>query len=261
MDTSLFLSELETLGTDMIEVVQSTPLDAAVPTCPGWDLRDLALHTGFVWLHKAEAVRGDWQAESPPWPQTPEAEASIDDVASWFEAAFDEMVEVFSSADLNEPRWTWCPHEHNADWWVRRMAHETLIHGIDASVAAGRPTPPVSPLGADGVDELLDELLAGAPDWADITPGDQTIRLEGANRRWDLRTMTWSGTSTYSGTTYTDEPGFIQVPAPAVDATILADPLILDVWLWGRGGLPDGAVRGESELADRLRSVAAAATQ
>ena len=261
MDVSFFLGELETLGRDMVDVVRTTPLDAPVPTCPGWDLRDLTLHTGFVWLHNTEAVRGEWEDEEPPWTHTEEAEAAIDDVAVWLSDALDEMIHAFSTADLSVPRATWCPHEHTADWWVRRMAHETLIHGIDASIAAGRPIPPESGLGADGVDEIIDEMLSGAPSWAVITPGDRSIRLEGAGRSWDLVSMTWSGTSTYSGTTYTNEPGVTEEPVDTPDTTVSADPLTLDVWLWGRGGLPTGAVAGDASLVDDLRAVAAEATQ
>lgn len=261
MDSSFFLAELENLGRDMIEVVRSTALEAPVPTCPGWDLRDLTLHTGFVWLHKTEAVRGDWQTEPPEWPQTPEAEAAIDDVGAWFSSAYDEMIDVFSSADLSRPSWTWCGHDHTADWWVRRMAHETLIHGVDASLAAGRSTPPESPLGADGIDELLDEMLAGAPDWAEITPGNRTIAFQAEGRRWGLRTMTWTGTSTYSGKTYSDEPGLIADPAEMPDTFVTADALDLDLWLWGRGDLVEEGISGDQSLVGYVRSVAAEATQ
>ena len=37
--------------------VAPAALDAAVPTCPGWTVADLARHVGVVYLHKAASVR------------------------------------------------------------------------------------------------------------------------------------------------------------------------------------------------------------
>ena len=39
----------------MLEV--TTDLDTAVPTCPGWTVRDALVHTGSVFSHKVVCMR------------------------------------------------------------------------------------------------------------------------------------------------------------------------------------------------------------
>ena len=205
MHTSMYLSSIEADTAAMLAIGTKLPLDIAVPSCPGWTLADLLEHTGTVHRHKTEIVRGGWVDGPAPEPERPDG-----DVVEWFALGAVEMLDVFGSADLTKPTWTWCRHEHTAQWWVRRMAHETLIHGADALLCAGTRPHVEEVLGMDGVDEILDEMLTGGPPWGHVEPTDRTIALEAGGRRWMLRTAVFSGTSPVTGTVYSPVFGWIE---------------------------------------------------
>ncbi len=259
VDDSDFLGATGKYGRLLLEAAGSVDLDTPVPTCPDWQVRDLVAHTAAVYQHKATTVRDGWVDESPPWPSEV-AEATSGDVVGVLEASLDDLLDVFGRADLTQPTYTWCDHDHTADWWVRRMAHESVIHGADAIVAAGGTPTAESWLAVDGVDEILDEMMIGSPDWATTVEGDRRIDLLAGDRAWNLRTGTWSGTGPISGTVYVDEHALIHDSTGVPDVTIATDPATLDYWLWGRGDLPSGAVQGDAQLVGYVRGVGAAAT-
>ena len=155
--------------------------DADVPSCPGWSMRDLLVHTADVHRHKAAILeRGGLE---PPgadlaWTALPPAPSGgVEDLAGWFLRGADHLCRALAERDPTTPVWTWGPDQRVA-FWSRRMAQETLIHRWDAEEAArvwaadgvtgearsadpfpedagggGEPLDPV--LAADGVDEFL----------------------------------------------------------------------------------------------------------
>jgi len=255
VDTDFFIASIQGDAAAMIAAVGIVGLEAPVPTCPGWTVLDLVTHTGVVHRHKAETVRGGYLDEPPPQPDGPSG-----DVLRWFSDGVEEMLAIFVDADLSVPTWTWCAHEHSADWWVRRMAHETAIHAADAVLASGGTAVIERDLAIDGVDEILDEMMIGGPSWGTVTPTDRVVALESADRRWVLRTATFGGTSPMTGTTYDGLDTFVYDRTSPPEATVRVDPETLDLWLWGRRELPIGAVRGDLSLADHVRAVAAEST-
>lgn len=237
--------------------VAGADLEALVPTCPGWTVLDLVVHTGIVHRHKTDLVRAGLTQGQPDPQGGPNG-----DVVEWFNAGVDDMLAVFREADLSAPTWTWCPHQHNAEWWVRRMAHETLIHGADAVIAVGGTPDVDQQLAADGIEEILVEMTVGAPHWDDLAEGDRTVVLVTSDRSWALRTATWSGKSPNTGNLYEDEPAIAIIDrAENPDATISGTAAELDLWLWGRGELAEDATFGDTPLADLVRVIAAEATQ
>lgn len=256
VDTDFYLRSIESDAATMLGIGRSVPLDTAVPSCPGWTLRDLFVHTGTVHRHKTEVVRGGWLDERPPDADGPNGR----DVLEWFIEGVEEMVDLFESVDLSGPSWTWCDHQHPSAWWVRRMAHETAIHRADAELTAGHVPTLEAELALDGVDEILDELMVGGPGWGTVTPGDRIVALAAGDRRWTLRTATFVGTSPSSGTDYELET-LVHDPSATPQATITAGAAQLDLWLWGRGDLPGASVTGDAALADLVRRLAAESTQ
>ncbi len=254
MNTADHLWSIERDAAVLLAAGMSLPLDTPVPSCPGWTVRDLIVHTGQVHRQKTETVRDGWVDESPPRPPEPDG-----DPVEWFAEGAAEMLAVFGAADLSAPTWTWCDHDHTSEWWVRRMAHETAIHAADAVLASGGVPVLDDDLAIDGVDEILDEMMTGGPAWGTVTPGDRVIALECGDRRWLLRTATFVGTSPRTGTHY-DMPTLIHDPGGEPDAVVATDPSTLDLWLWGRAPLPQGSVSGDASLADDVRALAAEAT-
>jgi uncharacterized protein (TIGR03083 family) len=202
-------------------------------------------------------VRDNWRSGAPPWPDEPDG-----DVIAWFNEGIDEMLAVFRDADLTAPTWTWCRHDHNAEWWVRRMAHETLIHGADAVIALGGTPEVDEALAADGIEEVLVEMMVDAPEWAELTVGNRTVAIVSPARSWTLRTASWAGESPSTGKVYMDEAAVVLVPeGSAPDSRITGSAGDLDLWLWGRRELPAGSVTRDATLVDLVRSIATEATQ
>lgn len=134
-------------------------LDAAVPTCPGWTVRDLVTHQGLVHRWATATIRG--VAARPDDEVEAGASAAVD-LLEWLDDGLVDLLNALAAApeDLDVPFFLLdAPPPRQA--WARRQCHETTIHAIDSMAArlgrAPRPTELwVSPaLARDGIDELL----------------------------------------------------------------------------------------------------------
>ena len=136
-----------------------TNLDADVPSCPGWTMRDLVVHTAGVYKHKHEIV-GDLITE--PHHNTPEAPPGDGEkLVEWFEDWLAKLVHTLDASDPAARAWNWSDGEQVVSFWHRRMAQETAIHRWDAQNAIGDPAPIERELAADGIDEILYAFMEG----------------------------------------------------------------------------------------------------
>jgi uncharacterized protein (TIGR03083 family) len=136
-------------------------LEAPVPTCPDWRLVDLVEHTGFVHRWQTEACRHDHGAFPDPAIHRI-GPADGQSWADWFQAGVDDAVATMRQVEPDAPRWTWSAPGggETAQWYFRRIAQETLVHRIDAELAAGADVGPVDPVFAvDGIDEVFFMML------------------------------------------------------------------------------------------------------
>jgi uncharacterized protein (TIGR03083 family) len=243
MERDRYLELLTTEG-ELLRETAARDLAAGVPSCPGWDVRDVVRHTAEVYEHKIACVALGGP-KPDPWP--PEWPPGSDPLA-WFEDAHRRVFEVLRTTDPAAPSWTWWPEDQTAGFWVRRMALETAVHRVDVELPFGPPTPLDQELAVDGIDELLHLMLAG--DWTGDEEPDLTgtVAVATTGRTWTIRMLA-------------DSVSVEGVEDPAVVATLLADPSPLLLWLYGRA--PDEAVTvsGDVEQAMRLRKRLAIATQ
>lgn len=229
-------------------------LDAAVPTCPGWTVLDLLIHTGVIHRRKEQVVmKGLTDRET-------EVEKPTENQIDWFEEGVELMLSALRSGKAGDPAWTWHEPDQTVGFWYRRMAHEMLIHRVDAELAYGGVSDIDPVISEDGIDEALDIFIAGYPPWATLETGKSVIKLSTPDRNWFLRTGTFSGT-TKSGKVLDKFPTVLLDPdASEWDCEISGSPAALNLWLWGRGSVTDLVVTGDSELANYVRNVAASAT-
>jgi uncharacterized protein (TIGR03083 family) len=254
MERSRFL---DCLAADFDRLRAVVPIEptALVPSCPGWTVEDLTRHVGEVYLHKTLAIRDG--AEPDPWPPTELAE---EEPLALLDRAYSALFHELSTRRPEDPAGSWYTPDQTVGFWVRRMAHETVIHRIDAELGSGQPVAPVpDDLAVDGVDELLKVFVTYSvaewgPYFADILAGSPgrtyAIRTDGAG--WRVRTG----------------PGLFTVDDGAghdpVDVTVSGPPTALLRWAWNRdsaGAPPAVTIEGAPEAVDELRRCIVTATQ
>jgi uncharacterized protein (TIGR03083 family) len=237
-------------------------LGVPVPTCPGWTMADLVRHVGEVYLHKTLAMRlGDFPGEQD-WPADLEARPPLD----LLDRSYPDLVAELTTRDPDSPAPTWYKPEPTVGFWARRMAQETVIHRLDAELAAqaatGRAVSPVpDDIAADGVDEVLIRFLGYGPAaWPKEFAALPGPRLETAGGEDTVVVAVDDATSW----TVRPQPDRVDVQTGTggdVHAVVGADPVPLLRWLWGRGGENEISVSGDPAWAEYLRRLLVATTQ
>ncbi|MGZ8735019.1 MAG: maleylpyruvate isomerase family mycothiol-dependent enzyme [Acidimicrobiia bacterium] len=164
-------------------------VDARVPSCPEWDVHALVLHTGTThrWATTLVSTRATGYVEA----ELGEVPVEREGIFDWFEAGVILLVDVLESTDPETPVWSWAD-DHRARFWARRMAHETAVHGWDASHAAGMDRPIPAGVAADGIDEQLENvpfMVAFRPEVASLRGSGETIHLHATDTEgeWLIR--------------------------------------------------------------------------
>lgn len=212
-------------------------LELPVPSCPGWCVRDLVLHLGFV--HRVTASRLRRQSRSRDDRDSPTA-PDDQHLLEWFAEGVAELGQAAANVSPSTPVWNWSGQNQTAGFWFRRMSHETAVHRWDAEAAAGDPRAVPSALADDGVNEFFEvfwerqpERFSGGGEWVQVA-------ARGGDRSW------WIGATESGATIQSGNPGAV------ADAALTADPSQLFLALWRR--LPADAITitGDRELAARF---------
>ncbi len=240
------------------EALVDAPADAPVPTCPDWRADDLLWHLGEVqWFWGTvltQGLRTKDQVDALAHPERPGDRAGL---LTFFDQANALLMQGCEQEIGDEERWMWAadPSLHTAHYIRRRQAHEALIHRLDAELTAGAPIAPVDvDLAADGVDEVLSVMYAGAPDWATFTPdGDQLLQIHAQDTEdtWIVRLGRLTGQDPTSREDV-DEASITVVTQGVPSATITGRAVDLDTWLWGRPTAEPLDSHGDQELLHRF---------
>ena len=261
---------LECLAADYQRIRDVVPghLAAPVPTCPEWTVADLTRHVGEVYLHKVECMREGVQPKTG-WPP---AGLKDEEPAALLDRSYAALVAEFTTRNPTDPGGTWYEPDPTAGFWFRRMAQESVIHRIDAELAAGAPVAAVpADLAVDGVDELLQVFVAYAfSKW----PEDFTEALKNSpGHAYLIQTDATADTASVSWlvTTAPDhlavEGGLTRSAAlagEAPDVTITGPPAAILRWAWNRelsGGESPVRIEGNPEALRELRQCVVEATQ
>jgi uncharacterized protein (TIGR03083 family) len=243
---------------DALAAAAQRGLEPAVPSCPGWTVRDVVGHTGAVHRQKEQIVRERWTDGGPDLVEPPAT-----DLIEWFLAGSGMLLETLADTNPLIPVYSWYPPDQSVGFWCRRMAHETAIHRVDAELGHGIVNPVEPALASDGIDEVLTVMIEGYPEWATPTATDETLRIECTDQpgSWSMRFITWSGAGPESGTVYRDQPGIVLDESARAASVIRGSACDLDLFLWGRAQKGRLALVGDTSLVDRLRDIAADATR
>jgi uncharacterized protein (TIGR03083 family) len=253
MDTQAYLDCLASDYALLRTAASSADLDAQVPSCPGWTVSDLVFHVGEVYLHKVAIMRtGKWPEDWPP------PELAREPKLALLDRGYAELTETFAELGPEAFAVTWIDDNQTVAFWIRRMAQETVIHRMDAQLAAGLPVSPArDDLAIDGVDEVLTWFLAPqAEGLAEVGLADLASPDEKDAVQVTAGPATWTVYPTATKATVAGGP-----PETSPHATIKAAPDPMLRWLWGRA--PDGEVEftGDPAWSAALRAMLVANTQ
>jgi uncharacterized protein (TIGR03083 family) len=138
-DVPGYVGALRSQGDLLADAAQRAGLAAAVPSCPGWAVRDLLKHTGYVhrWAtgfvaegltHPVGASEEEILGQGP----------ADDELPGWFRDGHAALVRALGAAAPGLNCWAFLPAPSPLAFWARRQAHETAIHRVDAEQAAAR---------------------------------------------------------------------------------------------------------------------------
>jgi uncharacterized protein (TIGR03083 family) len=219
------IDQLAVEGPRLADAAQSAGLAAAVPGCPGWQVRDLVTHVGGVhrWaasivggaLADNDDVTGDRVGTGPADPL----------LIGWFRDGHRALVQTLRDAPGDLACFTFLPAPCPLAFWARRQAHETAIHRADA-------------LALDGIDEIL---TGFAPRPRTLLPG--TLRIEPAGDAPWLVTLGPRGV-TATRTRGQDMPADVTVRGSATD---------IYLWLWNRPAVV--TITGDAAIADQWQQI------
>lgn len=173
VEVAAYIDALERDGVLLADAAESVGLAAAVPTCPGWLVRDLVRHQAYVHGWAARHVAGgltelidEATEEDALGGGPPDAE-----LIPAYREGHVALVRTLRAADPDVRCATFMPAPSPLAFWARRQAHETAVHrydaeaaAVNATAAAGRGGPPPNPADAFGpafADDGINELIMG----------------------------------------------------------------------------------------------------
>ncbi|MFD0023977.1 maleylpyruvate isomerase family mycothiol-dependent enzyme [Streptomyces sp. NPDC058382] len=153
MEIAEHINSLSAEGRLLARAAQEAGTGAPVPTCPGWQVRDLLRHTAMVHTW-ATAFVAEGHTEYVPDAGEPDLDGP--ELLDRFREGHRRLVAALHGAPPEVECWTFFAAPSPLAFWARRQAHETTMHRVDAESARGGALSPVAAAHAvDGVDELL----------------------------------------------------------------------------------------------------------
>jgi uncharacterized protein (TIGR03083 family) len=239
MDPAPFIAATEREGGAVLAAAKAG-LDAPVPTCDGWVVRDIVGHLGRVHRSVSEIIERR-SLEIPPVeiPKPPAGDAILD----FFQEGLDRVVAALASIAPDEPVYSWSG-DGTGRFYHRRMAHEIAIHRFDAESAHGAPAGFDPELSVDGIDEFYDVLVPfSSRRWSRPLPsGSLHLHRTDGPGEWLVRTVDGAIV-----TTREHAKGDVAVRGSSSD---------LFRFVWNRGRSDDLALFGAEAVADEWAALA-----
>ncbi len=227
-----YIESLRRDGNRLATIIELGPLDAHVPSCAGWQLRDLAHHMGYIhrWarLSAATAARPDESQIDAPPPLGPDEPAEL---AEWLRTGVEALITTLAVLAPEAPTWHPFTVARVAAVWPRRQAHELAVHRWDAEHAVGAETPFDAALAADFVREYFEVIVPRVAGRDGRTPPTGTVRISFTDNG------NGTGTGTDTGDSFVVRVDGTGVSVVADDAQIVdaelsgpAAELVLALW-------------------------------
>ncbi len=253
---AVYLAQLRDEGERLATSAAALDLDLDVPACPGWVLRDLLHHVGYV--HRW-ATRYVTERHTEAVPRLDEAailgqDVPDDALLNWFRAGHAGLVTALDAADPGLTCWTFLPGAASPlVFWARRQAHETTVHRVDVQLAAAATTqgqgidPVPAALAADGLDELIMGFARRNAPRGPLSDPARGLFVAADTQRWTARMG-----PDRAGV----DRGWTGAPAGPADCTVTGPAAEVYLLLWNRrgpGDLPGVQLTGDPEVLEYWR--------
>jgi uncharacterized protein (TIGR03083 family) len=170
LNTDRYAVEIEASTAGLAEILAEHDQSLPIPTCPEWTLRQLVTHVGRAHRWAAEIARTRSEVFIP-FREVPDGKLPDErtEQCAWLRAGAARIVDAVWEA-RSDLVWSFTGPAP-ASFWIRRMAHETLVHRADAQLAAGAEPEPVieAEVAADAIDEWLMLLTGGLGNAGEVT--------------------------------------------------------------------------------------------
>ena len=242
MKTAAYVEILDREGASVAAAAEASGMDAEVPTCPDWRVRDLLRHTGMV--HRwATAFVAEGHTSYQPDGGLPDLDG--EQLLAWFREGHRRLVATLAGAEPDVECWHFLPAPSPLAFWARRQAHETTVHRIDAESARGGVRSDISSgFAADGIDELLRGFHARSRSKV-RSDGPRVLRVRAA----DAGDMVWTVRLS------PEPPAVTRDGAGDADCEVTGPAQELYLALWNRQPFPH--VSGDAAVADLWREKSA----
>lgn len=241
MKTAEFVRILDQDGQLLAAAAGQAGTDAQVPTCPGWQVRDLVRHTGAVHRWAAGFV-AEGHTSYKPEGDLPDLDGP--ELLAWFLEGHRHLVDTLTTADPDVQCWHFLPAPSPLAFWARRQAHETAVHRFDAeAVHDGNPHGVDRHFAVDGIDELLFGFHARPKSKArSDTPRVLRLRATDTDAVWTVRLSQ-------------EPPAAERGDAGDADCEVAGPAARLYLALWNR--LPFPSLTGDTSVAELWRKKSA----
>ena len=157
MEIAEHVNALRREGEWLADAAERAGLDAPVPPCAPWQVKDLLRHTGYVhrWAARHITECPDQIIDGPSEEEILSGGADDARLLAWFRDGHAALTQTLATADPAVACATFMPAPSPLAFWARRQAHETAIHRADADSAAGTIPEYEADFAADGIDELI----------------------------------------------------------------------------------------------------------
>jgi uncharacterized protein (TIGR03083 family) len=148
-------------------IAAAPDLDARVPGCPDWSLRDLVAHLGSVQRFWSVVVHAGAAGNAPAREAIGDTEPH-GDLADWFGESTRMLLAALREVGPDAECWTWWSRSdapQTAGAVARHQVHEAAVHAFDAQEAIGKPGPIPATVAVDGVAEFLLVTLGAEGPW------------------------------------------------------------------------------------------------
>jgi uncharacterized protein (TIGR03083 family) len=245
VDNTALLNHLHAEAEQLGQLVTAALPDSArkpVPACEGMALAELVRHVGSVHRLVTDWVRDGRRPTT--WMQSPQAG---EDLAGWSRRSSDDLLETLTGRSPEKPCPTWSATDQTVGFWIRRMAHETAVHRIDAAQAVGARWSVDPGLAADGVAEAL-ELWLGTRLGTQVGGSGRAVRLLAADGA-GLAVIDWTVRPLKTIVEFGSGPDH-------VDVTVTGTPAAVWAWTWGRSDQDHPVeIVGDQAAADEVRGL------